>query len=124
MTLAADPGVLADYSWDHALASPARIRNAALRGHDNCAADRAALRELDEAAPGFADLLRAVRSWHVRVVRHLTARGIGQFQDLTAGLPTAQDNTHQTAQRQNPRYKGHLHRHRRPRLPARIAPRQ
>ncbi|WP_328457679.1 MULTISPECIES: SAM-dependent methyltransferase [unclassified Amycolatopsis] len=102
MTLAADPGVRSGWSWDHDVASPARIRDAALRGHDNYATDRAALRELDEAAPGFTDLLRAARAWHVRVVRHLAARGLDQFLDLAAGLPTAQDNTHQTAQRQNP----------------------
>ncbi|WIX98226.1 SAM-dependent methyltransferase [Amycolatopsis mongoliensis] len=105
MTLAADPGTLWDYSWDHDVASPARIRDAALNGHDNYAIDRAALRDLDDAAPGFTDLLRAVRAWHVRVVRHLAARGIDQFLDLAAGLPTAEDNTHQTAQRRNPEAK-------------------
>jgi hypothetical protein len=102
VTLTADPGTLCDRTWDHAVASPARIRDAALSGHDNYAIDRAALRDLDEAAPGFGDLLRTVRAWHIRVVRHLAARGIDQFLDLAAGLPTAGDNTHQIAQRQNP----------------------
>lgn len=102
MTLAVDPDVWSGYWWDHDVASPARIRDAALRGHDNYATDRAALSDLDEAAPGFTDLLRAARAWHVRVVRHLATRGVDQFLDLAAGLPTAQDNTHQTAQRENP----------------------
>ncbi|MEA5365390.1 SAM-dependent methyltransferase [Amycolatopsis sp., V23-08] len=101
MTLAAEPVVLGDCLSD-TVASPARIRDAALGGQDNYAADRDALRELDEVAPGFADLLRVVRAWHVRVVRHLAARGFGQFLDLAAGLPAAEDNTHQTAQRHNP----------------------
>lgn len=101
MTLTSDLGMPGDCTGDHALASPTRIRDAALYGHDNYAIDRAALHDLDEAAPGFADLLRTVQAWHVRVVRHLTARGIDQFLDLAAGLPTAEDNTHQTAQRQN-----------------------
>lgn len=103
MTLAVDPDVWSDHWWDQDVASAvARIRDAALRGHDNYATDRAALRDLDEAAPGFTDLLRAARAWHVRVVRHLATRGVDQFLDLAAGLPTAQDNTHQTAQRENP----------------------
>ncbi|MFJ1761337.1 SAM-dependent methyltransferase [Amycolatopsis sp. NPDC088138] len=101
MTLAVDPVVLCD-SLSDTVASPARIRDAALGGQDNYAADRDALRELDEVAPGFPDLLRVVRAWHVRVVRHLASRGFGQFLDLAAGLPAAEDNTHQTAQRQNP----------------------
>ncbi|MFG1642515.1 SAM-dependent methyltransferase [Amycolatopsis sp. NPDC049252] len=100
MTLA----VVGDYLSD-TVASPARIRDAALGGQDNYAADRDALRELNEVAPGFADLLRVVRAWHVRVVRHLAARGFGQFLDLGAGLPAAEDNTHQTAQRENPEAK-------------------
>jgi hypothetical protein len=35
MTLAADPRVFYDYSWDHTVASPPRIRDAALDGKDN-----------------------------------------------------------------------------------------
>jgi hypothetical protein len=101
VTLTAGPGILGDSRCDYAIASPARIRDAALHGHDNYTIDRAALHDLNEAAPGFTDLLRAVRAWHVRVVRHLAARGIDQFLDLAAGLPTARDNTHQTAQREN-----------------------
>jgi len=101
MTLAPDCGLLAEYSWDHTVASPARIRDAALGGKDNYSAERLALRELEDAAPGFTDLLRTVRAWHVRVVRLLAARGFDQFLDCAAGLPTARENTHQTAQRQN-----------------------
>jgi len=101
VTLAADAGALFDCSWNDTFASPARVRDAALGGKDNYAIDRTVLAELDYAAPGFTYLLRAVRSWHVRVVRILAARGFDQFVDCSAGLPTMRENTHQTAQRQN-----------------------
>ncbi|WP_329056205.1 SAM-dependent methyltransferase [Amycolatopsis sp. NBC_01488] len=101
MTLAAGSGVSIDLSRDHTVASPARIRDAALGGKDSYAADRTALDALEAAAPGFAALLRTTRAWHVRIVRLLASRGFDQFLDLAAGLPTARENTHQTAQRQN-----------------------
>ena len=101
MTLAIPPGLFTARTWRLPVASPARIHDAALGGTDNYVLDREALTALEDAAPGFSELLRATRSWHVRVVRHLAGRGIDQFLDLAAGLPLARDNTHQVAQRYN-----------------------
>lgn len=101
MTLASQPGVSCTGPPEQVVASPARIHDAALGGTDNYALDREALARLEEAAPGFADLLRATQAWHVRVVRHLVARGVDQFLDLTAGLPLIRENTHQVVQRFN-----------------------
>ncbi|MEU0795811.1 SAM-dependent methyltransferase [Amycolatopsis sp. NPDC005961] len=101
MTLAPPPGLFTARTWRLPVASPARIHNAALGGTDNYVLDREALAALEETAPGFTELLRATRAWHVRVVRHLAHRGIDQFLDLAAGLPHAHENTHQIAQRHN-----------------------
>jgi SAM-dependent methyltransferase len=101
MTLALPPGLFTARTWRMPVASPARIHDAALGGTDNYVLDREALAALEEAAPGFTDLLRATRAWHVRVVRHLAGRGIDQFLDLAGGLPRTRENTHQVAQRYN-----------------------
>jgi len=101
MTLARPPGLFTARTWRRPVASPARIHDAALGGTDNYVLDREALAALEHAAPGFTELLRATRAWHVRVVRHLAGRGIDQFLDLTAGLPRTRENTHQVAQRYN-----------------------
>jgi hypothetical protein len=101
MTPATPPGLFTARTWRLPVASPARIHDAALGGTDNYVLDREALAALEDAAPGFTELLRATRAWHVRVVRHLAGRGIDQFLDLAAGLPHARENTHQVAQRYN-----------------------
>jgi hypothetical protein len=101
MALATPPGLFTARTWRLPVASPARIHDAALGGTDNYVLDREALAALEDAAPGFTELLRATRAWHVRVVRHLAGRGIDQFLDLAAGLPRTRENTHQVAQRYN-----------------------
>ena len=121
MTLAPDCGLLAEYSWDHTVASPARIRDAALGGKDNYSAERLALSELEDAAPGFTDLLRTVRAWHVRVVRLLAARGFDQFLTTPPGCPPPGEHAPDRAAAE-PRGEGRLHRHRPPRRHLRASP--
>ncbi|MFJ7219402.1 SAM-dependent methyltransferase [Amycolatopsis sp. NPDC098790] len=101
MTLAPPHGLFTARTWRFPVASPARIHNAAHGGTDNYQLDREALAALEQTAPGFTELLRTTRDWHVRVVRRLATSGIDQFLDLAAGLPHARDNTHQIAQRHN-----------------------
>ncbi len=79
----------------------ARVRDAALGGKDNYSIDRDLVAELEHATPGFKDLVRAERGWHVRAVRYLAGIGVDQFLDCGAGLPTLFDNTHEVAQRHN-----------------------
>ncbi|TKG59134.1 SAM-dependent methyltransferase [Prauserella endophytica] len=89
-------------SLDTTRAGLARVRDAALGGKDNYAIDRELLAELEHAAPGFRDLVRAERAWHTRAVRYLAASGIDQFLDCGVGLPAPIDNTHEIAQRHDP----------------------
>ncbi|TQS43112.1 SAM-dependent methyltransferase [Cryptosporangium phraense] len=68
-----------------------------LGGTDNFAADRAAVEQLVAAFPSIRDLARENRKFLVRAVRHLAAeRGIDQFLDIGAGLPTS-PNIHEIA---------------------------
>jgi len=80
----------------------ARIYDYLLGGKDNFAADREAARQLVEASPDMAGIVRDNRSFIGRVVRYLaTEGGIRQFLDLGGGLPT-QTNVHQMAQQVTP----------------------
>ena len=79
-------------------AHSARIYNYWLGGKDNFAADREAAEQAIAANPGIVADVRANREFLVRAVRYLAAeRGIRQFLDIGAGLPTA-NNTHEVAQ--------------------------
>lgn len=89
-------------SLDTTRTGVARVRDAALGGKDNYAIDRELLAELEYAAPGFRDLVRAERAWHIRAVRYLAASGFDQFLDCGVGLPAPIDNTHEIAQRHDP----------------------
>jgi SAM-dependent methyltransferase len=76
----------------------ARIYDYLLGGKDNFSADREAARQLLEASPDMAGIVRDNRSFLGRVVRYLAGEaGIGQFIDLGGGLPT-QTNVHEMAQ--------------------------
>ncbi len=80
----------------------ARIYDYLLGGKDNFAADREAARQLLEASPDMAGIVRDNRSFIGRVVRYLAGEaGIRQFIDLGGGLPT-QTNVHEMAQRVAP----------------------
>ncbi|OLT38324.1 translation initiation factor IF-2 [Actinomadura sp. CNU-125] len=89
------PGV--DTSVPHS----ARMWDYWLGGRENYPADRAAGDAVLRVLPGIAASARADRAFLGRAVRFLVGRGIGQFLDLGAGLPTV-DNTHEVAQRVAP----------------------
>ncbi|MBW8482189.1 SAM-dependent methyltransferase [Actinomadura parmotrematis] len=82
--------------------SVARVYDAALGGKDNFAVDREALARLQEGLPEVISMARVNRATLGRAVRAMAAAGIDQFLDLGAGLPSS-ENTHQVAQRANPR---------------------
>src|SRR6516165_2260765 len=79
-------------------AHSARIYDYWLGGKDNFAADREAAEQAIAANPGIVADVRANREFLVRAVRYLAGeRGVRQFLDIGAGLPTA-NNTHEVAQ--------------------------
>src|SRR6266568_6090442 len=76
----------------------ARVQDYWLGGKDNSAADREAAEQAIAANPGIRRDVRANRAFLVRAVRYLAAeRGIRQFLDIGAGIPTA-NSTHEVAQ--------------------------
>ncbi len=80
----------------------ARIYDAALGGHANFVADRAALDALLAAYPDTRRAAQANRAFLRRAVAFLAAQGINRFLDIGSGLPTV-GNVHEVAQRINPR---------------------
>jgi len=80
----------------------ARIYDAALGGHANVVADRAALDALLDAYPDTLLAARANRSFLRRAVAFLAAHGIDRFLDIGSGLPTG-GNVHEVARRANPK---------------------
>jgi S-adenosyl methyltransferase len=93
------PAVLAAVPQiDTSLANVARAWNYMVGGKDNFEADRAAARQLMEAAPVIRAAAPASRAFLGRAVRYLAGQaGIRQFLDIGTGLPTA-GNTHEVAQ--------------------------
>ncbi len=79
----------------------ARIWDYWLGGKDNYAADRELAEKLLEVHPVSAEMARENRRFLGRAVRYVAARGVEQFVDVGAGLPTAL-NTHDIAQGVNP----------------------
>ncbi|SEF87625.1 O-Methyltransferase involved in polyketide biosynthesis [Thermomonospora echinospora] len=80
----------------------ARIWNYWLGGRDYYPADKEAGDAMARIIPGVVDSARADRAFLGRCVRHLVVeRGVRQFLDIGAGLPTA-GNTHEIAQRLAP----------------------
>jgi hypothetical protein len=86
---------------DPAKPSVARMYDYFLGGKDNFAADRQAAEEVSKALPTVAGVARSNREFLRRAVRHVAGRGVGQFLDLGAGLPT-QGNVHEIAQSVDP----------------------
>jgi hypothetical protein len=81
---------------------PARRYDYWLGGKDNFAADRESGERIAEAFPPIRVAARENRAFLRRAVQALTGEGVDQFLDVGAGLPSA-DNTHEIAQRLNPR---------------------
>jgi hypothetical protein len=88
--------------FDAHVAHPARVYDCWLGGKDNFAADREAAKAAIGAFPGIVPAVRANRAFLGRAVRFLAESGIRQFLDIGTGLPSA-DNTHEVAQRVDPR---------------------
>ncbi len=81
----------------------ARRYNYLLGGKDHFEVDRESGREIERLFPGVGVSVREGRKFLRRAVEFLAGEaGIDQFLDIGTGLPTA-DNTHEVAQRINPR---------------------
>jgi len=80
----------------------ARVWDYWLGGKDNFAVDRELAEKLLEVHPPSAQMARENRRFLGRAVSYVAARGIWQYIDVGAGLPTAL-NTHDIAQQVNPR---------------------
>jgi S-adenosyl methyltransferase len=88
---------------DTTVPQSARIWNYWLGGKDNYEVDQQAGDQFRAIYPGIEDGARAARYFLARAVRHLAGdAGVAQFLDIGTGLPNV-DNTHQIAQRVNPR---------------------
>jgi SAM-dependent methyltransferase len=81
--------------------SAARMYDYYLGGSHNFAADRELAEEYIEVLPDMPQIARAQRHVLHRMVRHLAVRGVSQFLDLGAGIPTA-CAVHEIAQSANP----------------------
>jgi O-methyltransferase involved in polyketide biosynthesis len=86
---------------DPAIPSVARMYDFYLGGKDNFASDREAGQKVMAAVPGVRETTRANRVFLGAAVRTLAERGVRQFLDIGAGLPT-QENVHQVALRAAP----------------------
>jgi hypothetical protein len=93
--------ILHAHELDPQRPNPARMYDYFLGGFHNFEADRAAAEAAEAAFPGVRAAARANRDFLRRAVRYQVARGIDQFLDLGAGVPTA-GNVHDIAQRSNP----------------------
>ncbi|MGH3409637.1 MAG: SAM-dependent methyltransferase [Streptosporangiaceae bacterium] len=91
----APPGV------DVSKPSPARMYDRYLGGTANFPADREAVDRILELVPEIRDAAWANRGFLQRAVRWMAQRGIRQFIDLGAGLPT-QRSTHEVAREVTP----------------------
>jgi S-adenosyl methyltransferase len=79
----------------------ARMYDYSLGGKDNFAADREAVEKVLAVAPGLPAGARANRRFLGRAVRYVAGRGVHQFVDLGAGLPS-QGNVHEVAREVRP----------------------
>jgi O-methyltransferase involved in polyketide biosynthesis len=79
----------------------ARVWDYWLGGKDNFAADRELAQKMLDVHPVSAQMARENREFVGRAVSFVAARGVQQFIDVGAGLPTAL-NTHEIARRAEP----------------------
>ena len=86
---------------DTSTPSIARVYDYLLGGKDNFACDREVADRLRAEVPEAPVMAAQNRAFLGRVVRFLADRGITQFVDIGAGLPT-RHNVHQVAQSVNP----------------------
>jgi len=96
MDKAKDDPAVSPRDIDTSVPNMARVYDALLGGKDNFAADRIQAAKLIEFDPSLPDLVRGNRAFVDRVVTWAAGRGIRQFLDLGAGLPT-HPAVHETA---------------------------
>jgi S-adenosyl methyltransferase len=102
MTVAGDPaGPEGSRGFDPSRPNPARVYDYLLGGKDNFAADREAAARLLEALPDAARVAQANRAFLAAAVRYVASRGIDQYVDIGAGLPTS-PNVHESARQAVP----------------------
>ena len=89
-------GNVGSCGFDPSKPSAARVYDYLLGGKDNFAADREAAARLVDVLPDAARVAKANRAFLAAAVRYVAARGIDQFVDIGAGLPTA-PNVHECA---------------------------
>jgi hypothetical protein len=82
--------------FDPGKPNAARIYDYLLGGKDHFAADRHAAEQLVSALPDAAMAARANRVFLTAAVRYVARRGIHQYVDIGAGLPTS-PNVHESA---------------------------
>ncbi len=99
-TVAGEPTGLGEIAgacgFDPGKPNPARIYDYLLGGKDHFAADRRAAQRLVSALPDAARAARANRVFLTAAVRYVARRGISQYVDIGAGLPTS-PNVHESA---------------------------
>src|SRR5215472_825584 len=89
--------------FDPSVPQAARVYDAWLGGKDHYGVDRETADRVIEVRPQVIAAARANRRFLGRAVRYMAERqGVMQFLDIGCGLP-ARDNTHQIAQRIDPR---------------------
>lgn len=81
--------------------SPARMYDYYLGGKDNFAVDREAAEKALSVVPHGRHIARANRNFLVHAVRFMAERGVSQFIDVGAGIPTS-PNVHETARAVDP----------------------
>jgi uncharacterized SAM-dependent methyltransferase len=89
-------GIAETRGFDPSKPNAARIYDYLLGGKDHFAADRHAAEQLVSALPDAAMAARANRDFLTAAVRHVARRGIRQYLDIGAGLPTS-PNVHESA---------------------------
>jgi O-methyltransferase involved in polyketide biosynthesis len=98
----ATKGGLAVEPFDTSRPNIARVWDYWLGGKDNFAADRELAEKMLAIHPLTAQMARENRQFLGRAVSYVAGRGIGQFIDVGAGLPTAL-NTHDIARHADPK---------------------
>jgi hypothetical protein len=88
--------IAAACGFDPSQPNAARVYDFLLGGKDNFGADRQAAALLLAALPDAAQAARTNRAFLAHAVRYVAGRGISQFVDIGAGLPTA-PNVHECA---------------------------
>jgi O-methyltransferase involved in polyketide biosynthesis len=94
-------GIMAE-QFDTARPNIARVWDYWLGGKDNFAPDRELAQKMVAVHPPSMLMARENRQFLGRAVSYVASRGIQQFIDVGAGLPTAV-NTHDIAQQANPK---------------------